>query len=441
VTPIQKKRLPKILLLAAILLALGGSIFLRLRSEPKYHGKSVSYWFHEYCRSGLQMIYDPTRHEEAADALRHLGTNAVPYLVGRSFAPGYAAPNPPRIQQFFNGLLRALGLPQIITAQVMGDDAPIALTDIIKPPAGQLLPLLKEHLQSGDRFERCQSMFILGTVGGDAGLVVPFLQAGLNDKDSRTRLLALQSLGWLGPRAEAAVPTLLALLNNPGNTNHSVSDIAIALGKIGTSNTAPAVPFVKRLFEKETVWGRRCSYAAALLRMDAGQSDALAFLTNGLLTHPSANDRWIAARNLGEIGSNASPAIPALLQALGRTNVLLLALIPHTLQSVGVPAATFLPIMKEHLKVTDDSILFNTASAILEFDPADNDAQQVLIALIKNESTYQNLAIDLLGRVGPSAKAALPVLRQAAGKNSPPGQKPAILKAIQRIEAKETAPR
>lgn len=439
-TPTPKRRLPKILLLAAILLALGGSIFLRLRSEPTYEGKSVSYWFQEYCRSGQEMNYDALRREEAADALRHLGTNAVPYLVGRAFAAAYVPPNPTRFQRFFNGLLVALGLPQIVSAPVMREEAPFALDDI-KPPAVQLLLLLKGHLQSGDQFERRQSMFILGSAGGDAGLVVPFLDAGLKDKDSRTRRLALQSLGWLGPRAEAAVPTLLALLNNPGSTNFFDPQTLTTLGKIGTPNTAPAVPLMKRLFEKETVWNQRCLYAAALLRMDAGQSDALAFLTNGLMTHPSANDRWIAAQVLGEIGSNASPAIPILLQALGRTNQMFLAVVPGALKSLGVPAATFLPIMKEHLKSTDETVLFNAAARILDLDPANNEAQQLLIAFIKNESIFQGLAIDALGQAGPSAKAALPVLRQTAKRNSHPGQKAATQKAIQKIEANETDPR
>jgi len=440
VTPTQKRRLPKILLLAAILLALGGWIFLRLGSEPKYHGKSVSYWFNEYCRSGQQMNYDATRHEEAADALRHLGTNAVPYLIGRSFVAGYVPPKPSRFQQVFNGLLRSLGLPLIVSAQVMRDEAPFALKTI-KPPAGQLLLLLKAHLQSGDPFERRQSMFLLGTAGDDAGLVVPFLDAGLKDKDSRTRLLALQSLGWLGPRAETAVPTLLGMLNDSRNTSPSVLQIVVVLGKIGTPNTAPAVPFVKGLFEKETGWEPRCAYATALLRMDSSQSGAMTFLTNALMTNPSVDYRRVAAQELGGIGPNARPAIPVLLQALSQTNIMLVATIPRTLKSLGVPAGTFLPIMKEHLKTTDETILFNVAARILEIDPADDDAQQVLIALIKKESLFQNLAMDSLGQAGPSAKAALPILRQAAQQNSPPDHRARALKAIKQIETPETKPR
>jgi hypothetical protein len=441
VTTTHKRRFPKLLALAAALLALAGWIFLKPMFEPRYRGKPVSYWFLDYCRSSQQMIYDAARNDAAADALSQLGTNAVPYLVTHAFGGGPAPTKPTHLERFFGDLLRSLGLPQIVSRRMMRNEAPFVL-ELIKPPASQLLPLLKKHLNSHNLMERRQSLIILGTAGGeDAALVVPLLVAALHDKDVHTVRIALQSLGRLGPQAQAAVPTLLGLLNDPADTNHFAAGTAIALGKIGTSNTAPAVPFVKALFEKETDWNLRCSYAAAILRMDAAQPDALAFLTNGLMTHPSINNRWIAVQKLGEAGPAARPAIPVLLQALGRTNPLLVGYIPRTLKSLGVPAGTFLPILKQHLQTTDETILFNVAARILEIDPADDDAQQVLIALIKKESLFQDLAMDSLGQAGPSAKAALPALRQAAQQNSPPDHRARALKAIKQIETPETKPR
>jgi hypothetical protein len=66
---------------SVLLVAAGGWIFYWQPAEPVYAGKPVSYWLKEYCRSGQRMTWDTGRHEEAGVALRHMGTNAVPYLL------------------------------------------------------------------------------------------------------------------------------------------------------------------------------------------------------------------------------------------------------------------------------------------------------------------------------------------------------------------------
>jgi hypothetical protein len=62
-------------------LVLGGVVVgacLALRQpQPEYRGRSLSQWLTRYGRSGD----DELRRREAADAVRQIGTNAIPYLV------------------------------------------------------------------------------------------------------------------------------------------------------------------------------------------------------------------------------------------------------------------------------------------------------------------------------------------------------------------------
>jgi HEAT repeat protein len=196
----------------------------------------------------------------------------------------------------------------------------------LKPPVNQLLPLLERHLKSTDRMERRQALYILGSTGDGAEQVVPRLCAALKSPDVWEQVLAVQSLGWIGPNARAAVPALIDLLKAPPNTNQPPVRLgphaAQALGKIGSA-AAPALPLVQGLFEQETNWNSRCSLAVDLCRLDGSQTNALAFLTNGLATHEPASDRWVAACDLGDIGPDAKAAVPLLLAALDGTNDML----------------------------------------------------------------------------------------------------------------------
>jgi len=72
-----------------LLLGLGAclTVFRVLFSnEPKYHGKRLSGWFKQYYRSGIHVLApDEIDLKDATAALRAIGTNAVPWLVGRCF--------------------------------------------------------------------------------------------------------------------------------------------------------------------------------------------------------------------------------------------------------------------------------------------------------------------------------------------------------------------
>lgn len=376
---------------------------------------------------------DSRRHEQTEEALRQLGTNAVPYLVELSFRVS----RPPAGQAEFYGVLNAFlrwrNLPEAVSPDVLALHAPFALKDI-RPPADQLLPLLESHLESTNPIEHLGALIILGTAGEGAERVVPYLEQALRGPDLGPRYGAVQSLMWIGPGGRAAVPTLVDLLQATVDTNYLGTPVAIALGKIG-SNAAPSIPLVRALFDRETNWNYRCSQAGALVRMDAGQTNALAFLVDGLTNHQPAGDRWIAAMQLGEIGPAAKAAVPALIDVVDGTNVMLASQVPYALRRIGVPVETCLPKFRQLLLSGDEIVRVNAAARILEIDPADPGAHRVLIDLVQKGSIFRGFAIGVLANAGPSAADAIPVLQWVV-KNGAQQDRAAATQALRRIRKK-----
>src|SRR5271165_4964166 len=76
-------------IILAIALLCGLMRFLQSR-EPSYQGQSLRYWLEQYEYRFGQNPADPARRE-AEDAIRHIGTNALPYLLkhlSRKIDPG-----------------------------------------------------------------------------------------------------------------------------------------------------------------------------------------------------------------------------------------------------------------------------------------------------------------------------------------------------------------
>ena len=426
-------------LLAAfvLLVAVDGWYLLQGPREPAYEGKPLRYWFKEYCRSGQQIVWDPSRREEAAAALHQMGTNAVPYLLEQAFNRRPDSAFRKRVYRLLNDLPRSWRLPVFVSPEVMREEAGFALEEI-KPPARQLLPLLEPYLKSTNSFERRQALFILGTVSEGAEQAVPWLCAALKSSDPWERVLAVQSLGWIGPKARAAVPDLIAVLAAPGNTNQPspLAGTAWALGAIG-SNAAPALRLMQAVFGQETNWNSRCTIAGALCQIDGGQTNALAFLTDGLTSYEPAKDRWIAASQLGKIGPGAKAAVPVLLEALDGTNEMLVSQVPGALKKMGVATGTFLPRMKKRLQSDSEMTRANAAARVLDIDPADREAQLVLTELIKRQSIFRGFAIESLGRARPAVGEAVAVLDAVVKSRS--RERQAALTALRQIEAKGAA--
>ncbi len=377
------------------------------------------------------MSWDHAKGEEAMAAIRELGTNAVPYLVDEVFSSGITSAEQQHYYQVVNGLRRSLKWPPLITASERNEAASIALKEL-KPPAPLLISLIQKHLKGTNISSRSDAIFILGTSGEHAEQTVPYLMEALKSPQPNMRVLALQGLGWIGPAAAPAIPAMAALLSD--NNNSLRLSAAIALGRVGPE-ARPVSPVLRELADKELDWRKRCRLQAALCQIDAGQTQALAFLIDGFQNHQPASERYIAADCLGDIGPNASSSVLVLLDVLRESDSQSASRIIRALGKIGTPKEEFLPILKQRFQSGDDLTRLNLASQVLYLVPGDHQAHLLLLDLITHTTSGQVYAIQALARAGPAAAEAIPVLREIAEQGSGRERAEAI-KALKSIEQK-----
>jgi HEAT repeats len=236
----QRRNLQLAALLAVALVS--ALIWLALRprepaDEPVYEGKRLSEWL-TFGRSGY---FAPG----AEDAIRHIGTNALPTLLQMLRA------NDSRLKLQFVALAQKqhfVRLHYVPAAQINWEA--MSAFRVLGPTAGGAVPglikILDEKVSDGSQWSVIDSLGWIGpaaspaapsllrTVGdtnarpdarvnaawalvhiqADPGLVVPALIKCLGDPNWTVRMDASESLGQMGSDAQAAVPALLVLLKD-----------------------------------------------------------------------------------------------------------------------------------------------------------------------------------------------------------------------------------
>lgn len=181
-------------------------------------------------------------------------------------------------------------------------DAAMALAEF-GPLAKEAVPDLMEMLTSGDEDQRLNAAITLGKIGKAA--VGPVIEA-LKAKDNDVRFYALWALGWIGAEGKDAGPLVLKLL---GDKDAGVRrKAAFALGRVGASPEEAVPALIKTFDDKDHDVQRAAGEAVAKYGKKAVPL-LIAALNN-------KKTRRQAAVSLGEIGSEAKEAIPALKKAL-----------------------------------------------------------------------------------------------------------------------------
>jgi HEAT repeat protein len=247
-------------LLAVGLLACGGArLIVREPAEPEYEGQPLSYYLNS-------LTYDVRRDRAAREAVRAIGSNAVPHLIrildarespfkirfnelaGRQslirfrFTPLSARQVPAAISCQELGPVAAPAIPalaRLVDNPELARWAVPALAEIgpqtfplltnalfsgnpaaraaaagslrrMRPRELAMAPLLRtlDHTDAGLRALAAES---LGALGLDSSAIVAALIPRLDDEDNSVRIATARSLGWLGRAASAAVPKLIEL--------------------------------------------------------------------------------------------------------------------------------------------------------------------------------------------------------------------------------------
>ena len=205
---------------------------------------------------------------------------------------------------------------------------------------------------------------------------------------------------------------------------------AEAIGEIPTES-AQAVRGLSRLLDDPD---DRVIVAAlaSLTRMGslAGESTGAVV---ALLDHERVDIRSAAVACLAKIEPNASKSVPLLIAALNDEEWTVRRDAAEALGAMGGQAKAAVPVLFRMLSSEDDEDA--ARGALRSIDDADADAVPVLIEGLESEDRRRRFyATFLLGKVGPDAKEALPILRRLRDETESTRYRDSIQKTIDAIE-------
>ncbi len=240
------KKAKRIWLASLLAAVLGGFIWLMLRPsqpEPTYQGKPLSFWLEGFDQGNYKISRPwrttPPTWEEADEALRKIGTNAIPTLLR------ILQERDSEFKIKIVGLLQRQHLIRIPFASLYREDTALHGFNILGPAASNAVPRLIEIFESDpfpfpkqaipvilghigptalpaipsllrwithtNGFVRNNVIFALRRIQGNPTLVVPALIKCLKDPDVFVRAQAARGLGSYGKDAQSAVPAPLEL--------------------------------------------------------------------------------------------------------------------------------------------------------------------------------------------------------------------------------------
>ena len=285
-----------------------------------------------------------------------------------------------------------------------------------------------------------------------AKAAVPALIRALDEPNDEIRFEVASALAYLG---EAAVPPLAEALK--AERVRVRSGAAVALGRMGKVSVGPALPALVAAL-KDSDAGARLDAAEALSHIDPEKAGLAVPVLAAALRAEKAPDRLRAAEALERLRGTARPAVPALLAALNDEDrpvrlAATLALIAidreaaaasvpvlidilqngdtlarrrtaRAAASLGPAAKGAVPELLRALKADDVHLRLAAAEAVARVDRSQAKAGiEVLAGLLADKkhrsSMVRAYALQALGRIGPDAKDALPVLAAVLDDDGP----------------------
>jgi len=268
----------------------------------------------------------------------------------------------------------------------------------LKPDA--LIPIMKQALEESN-MDPSLTVPALNALAdaGDPGIAVLIGEL----KNEKTQYWACIALASTGPKAKAAVPDLarLAQSKRPILRMQAI----LALGEIGPDAKLAAPVLVKSLSDDEN----SVRYAAAYAIGKIGVTDATAELTKQL----DSKDHFlemISAWAIAKINPNdkkaVDRAVSLLVAGLKDPSKHVRGAAARGLFELHAPHETVVAAMGDLMADKDPVVRSNVAEAFASLGDA---AVPRLIKALENDQ-MQGLAVEVLRRLGPKAKDAVPAL-------------------------------
>jgi HEAT repeat protein len=275
-------------------------------------------------------------------------------------------------------------------------------------------PALVLALRDESRRVRFEAACGLANCGPEqARLAIPVLMDELKSKEPKElpdRYFAAVALAEIGRPCKDVLGVLLQILKE--ERDESVRGHLIdAIGLIGPEAQA-AVPQLNTIMEN-TDDNLRVAAALALLRIDPKNENILSFLISSLNSQPL---RHAAAYTLGETGSPAKAAIPALTRLLTSGDIDLTKSAAKSLGRMGPAAQEALTELKKHLTSENCGLRVEAAIAIARVQAPGPEIVTTLTKALDDADTCRQ-AMAALSSLGPSAKPCVPRLVKALWDN------------------------
>jgi HEAT repeat protein len=257
----------------------------------------------------------------------------------------------------------------------------IAADARIKAKSAKDISRFIEVLKTGDDRARSEAADSLGKIGAVPREAVPALVAGLDSRD--VGYSAESTLVKISLYDERVVPALLDVLRS--GKNQASEWAVVALGEIGPPDDA-AIPLL-------------------IPKLESSSSDM----------------RTEATKAVGSLGPVAAKAVPSLIRRLSDDDAWTVKCAAVALGRIGPEAREAIPALTARFQAGGDYQI-DMARALWKIDPTQGPLiVPVLIAALdsqrnsdrpNHQMTYDFFsAIDLLGEIGPEARAAIPVLK------------------------------
>jgi hypothetical protein len=271
-------------ILLAASLVLGA--FTLSAAEPEYDGKKFGSWVREFRQTG-----NLENRQHARDAIRQIGTNALPFLLEEISGLGAAwkadltnfVNSQPMLERTMNVrfAFEALGevaepawenLMSMMNKEegFYADTAAYALTQINPKRAAPLLSglIIKTNRSN---FVRCAAINNLFFVGTNANIAVPSLlscmdETGDTQEARDLRRLAVSALGNIAQRPDVVVPRLTTVLK----VDEFWMVRSVAARSLGafTNAAAPALPALRAAATNDVNGRVRKAATAAIKKIE-----------------------------------------------------------------------------------------------------------------------------------------------------------------------------
>lgn len=363
----------RIALVALLLIVLGAAVWLELDwpREPVYQGKPLTYWLRILTlpAANISSGYGLWRPDpQAVEAIRHIGTNAIPTLLHMTRAHDSAlkrklialAQKQHLIRIRFTAAgerhlqarvaFRELGstasnaVPALIEIyeanySVSSQEAAAYVLGSIGLAARQAVPSLVRILADTNNYARRASIVALGQIHAEPELAVPALIKSLSDPYPGVRQLATEALGRFGADARPAVPTLVEIYDQ--STDESFH-AATALGLIGPAAKSAVPSLLRGLANTNLDYELRRLTILSLGRIHAEPDLVVPALKKSLSASLDDTDvrlRYFSIMALGQYGSDAKPVVPLLTNLLRDPNPNVRQEVVNTLKLIDADAA------------------------------------------------------------------------------------------------------